>query len=91
MAIPRPLKNLASLVQEVQRWEWISINTLELNADKFAREEVSRQKAAARLQLEKRVQSYISFKQLTGPMTLEWFHEGRSINVTDGRELLSVL
>ena len=91
VAIPRPLKNLASLVQEVQRWEWISINTLELNADKFAREEVSRQKAAARLQLEKRVQSYISFKQLTGPMTLEWFHEGRSINVTDGRELLSVL
>ena len=91
VAVPRPLNNLASLVQEVQRWEWVSMNTLELNADKFAREEVSRQKAAARLQLEKRIQSYISFKQRTGQMTLEWFHEGRPLKVTDGRELLSVL
>ncbi|NOS78538.1 MAG: hypothetical protein HOP35_11395, partial [Nitrospira sp.] len=91
VAVPRPLNNLASLVQEVQRWEWVSMNTLELNADKFAREEVSRQKAAARQQLEKRIQSYISFKQRTGQMTLEWFHEGRPLKVTDGRELLSVL
>jgi len=91
VAVPRPLNNLASLVQEVQRWEWVSINTLELNSDKFARDEVSRQKAAARLQLEKRIQSYISFKQLNGQMTLEWFHEGGRIKVADGRDLLSVL
>ncbi len=91
LAVPRPLHNLASLVQEVQRWEWVSMNTPELNADKFAREEVSRQKAAARLQLEKRIQSYIGFKQLTGQMTLEWFYEGRQITITDGRELLSML
>lgn len=91
LAIPQPLNNLVSLVQEVQRWEWVSKNTLELNADKFAREEVSRQKAAARLQLEKRIQSYMGFKQLTGQMTLEWFHEGRPLQIADGRELLSVL
>ena len=91
VAVPRPLNNLASLVQEVQRWEWVSTNTLELNADKFAREEVSRQKTAARLQLEKRIQSYIGFKQLSGQMMLEWFQEGRSLKIRDGRELLSAL
>ena len=77
VAVSCPLNHLANLVQEVQRWEWISTNTPELNADKFAREEVSRQKAAARLQLEKRIQSYVGFKHFTGQMMLEWFHEGR--------------
>ena len=91
VAVPRPLNNLASLVQEVQRWEWVSTNTVELNADKFAREEVSRQKAAARLQLEKRIQSYIGFKQFNGQMLLEWFHEGRPLDVKDSRDLLSTL
>ena len=91
VAVPCPLKHLTSLVQEVQRWEWISTNILELNADKFAREEVSRQKTAARLQLEKRVQSHLGFKQFTGQMSLEWFHEGSPLKVKDGRDLLSTL
>ena len=91
VAVPCPLNHLASLVQEFQRWEWISTNILELNADKFAREEVSRQKAAARLQLDKRIQSYVGFKQFTGQMMLEWFHEGRPLKMKDGRELLSRL
>ena len=91
VAVPRPLNHLVSLVQEVQRWDWISTNTLELNADKFAREEVSRQKTAARLQLEKRIQGYIGFKQFTGQMSLEWFHEGSQINIQNSRDLLSTL
>ena len=91
VAVPSPLNHLANLVQEVQRWEWISTNTPELNADKFAREEVSRQKAAARLQLEKRIQSYVGFKRFTGQMMLEWFHEGRPLRVKHGRDLLSML
>ena len=91
VAVPCPLNHLASLVQEVQRWEWISTNILELNADKFAREEVARQKAAARIQLEKRIQSYVGFKYFTGQMMLEWFHEGRPLKIKDGRDLLSRL
>ena len=91
VAVPCPLNHLASLVQEVQRWEWISTNILELNADKFAREEVSRQKTAARLQLEKRVQSHLGFKQFTSQMSLEWFHKGSPLKVKDGRDLLSTL
>jgi hypothetical protein len=91
IAVPQPLNSLASLVQEVQRWEWVSTNTLELNADKYAREEVSRQKAAARLQLQKRIQSFIGWKQLNGQMMLEWFHQGRLLDLKDGRHLLAKL
>jgi hypothetical protein len=91
IAVPQPLNNLASLVQEVQRWEWVSTNTLELNADKYAREEVSRQKAAAHLQLQKRIQSFIGWKQLSGQMILEWFHQGRLLDLKDGRHLLAKL
>lgn len=91
VAVPQPLSSLASLVQEVQRWEWVSTNTFELNADRFAREEVSRQKAAARSQLERRIQSYIGFKHLNGSMTLDWFYQGRSLRVRDGRQLLEEL
>lgn len=91
IAVPQPLNNLASLVQEVQRWEWVSTNTLELNADKYAREEVSRQKAAARLQLQKRIQSFIGWKQLNGQMMLEWFHRGHLLDLQDGRHLLAKL
>ena len=91
VAVSSPLNHLANLVQEVQRWEWISTNTPELNADKFAREEASRQKAAARLQLERRIQSYVGFKQFIDQMMLEWFHKGRPLKIKDGRELLSKL
>jgi len=91
LAVPQPLSNLAGLVQEVQRWEWISTNILELNADRYAREEVSRQKAAVRLQLQKRIQSLVGWKQLEGRMMLEWFHEGRLLDVKDGRHLLAKL
>lgn len=91
VAVPSPLNHLANLVQEVRRWEWIATNTPELNADKFAREEVSRQKVAARLQLERRIQGYVGFKHFTRQMMLQWFHEGLPLKIKDGRELLSTL
>jgi hypothetical protein len=91
IAIPQPLNNLASLVQELQRWLWVSTNTQELNADRFAREEVSRQRAAAESQLQKRIQSFVGWKQLNGQMMLEWFYRGRSLNLKDGRQLLADL
>jgi hypothetical protein len=72
VAVPRPLNNLAGFVQEVQRWDWISSQILELNADKYAREEVTRQKTDARAQLERRIQGVIGFKQMSGKMALDW-------------------
>jgi hypothetical protein len=91
IAVPQPLRTLANLVQELQRWEWVLMNTIELNADKYAREEVSRQQAAARSQLEKRVQHYVGFKQLTGSLMLDWFYQGRPLQIKNGRYLLSEL
>lgn len=91
IAVPPPLNSLASFVQEVQRWEWVATNVLELQADKYAREEVSRQQVLTRAQLEKQLQSVIGWKQLNGRMQLEWFHRGRSLTVTNGRQLLETV
>jgi len=91
VAIPQPLSNLSGMVQEVQRWDWISTNILELNADKYAREEVTRQKADARLVLERRIQSIIGLKQSSGQMSLAWFHQTKPKKIKDGRQLLEEL
>ncbi|MEQ2005166.1 MAG: hypothetical protein ABMA26_00090 [Limisphaerales bacterium] len=91
VAVPQPLSNLASLVQEVQRWEWVATNTLELNADKYGREEASRQLQAARAQLERRIQAQVGFKQFGERTSLAWFHKGNPLEIRDGRQLLSKL
>lgn len=91
VAVPQPLNNLATLVQEVQRWEWVFANTLELNADKYAREEVSRQKVAAQSQLEKRIQNFIGWQQGSGQTMLGWFRAGKPVKIRNGRHLLEML
>lgn len=92
VAVPNePLSHQAGLVAEAMRWEWVAINTPELNADRFAREEVSRQKAVSRQRLEKRVQDLIGLRSLGSAMALNWFCAGRAIKVGNGRELLERL
>jgi hypothetical protein len=91
VAVPRPLGNLAGLVQEAQRWQWIAENTAELNADTFAAEEVTRQIAASRQMLEKRVHAFIGLKQFTGKTELLWFRLCQLLEISNGRELLSYL
>ncbi len=91
VAVPQPLSNLTGLVQEVQRWDWVASNTPELNGDKFGREEVSRQRQAARTQLERRIQAQVGFKQFGERTSLAWFHLGKPLEVKDGRHLLSEL
>lgn len=91
LAVPQPLSNLASLVQEARRWDWVSTHVLELNADKYAREEVARQKDAARLQLAHRIQSFVSFKQFRTETSLTWFHKGQKQPIANGRQLLEKL
>ncbi len=91
VAVPRPLSNLASLVHEVQRWEWVATNTLELNTDKLAREEVSRLRRAAKMQLESGIRARIGFKDFSGRDALQWFHQGRRLALRDGRHLMEEL
>ena len=91
LAVPQPLSSLVTIVQEVQRWEWVATNTTQLNGDKYAREEVSRQRLAARAPLERRIQSMIGFKQFDQCARLEWFRAGKPHQVEDGRHLLEAL
>jgi hypothetical protein len=91
IGVPQPLGGLRSLVQEVQRWEWVATNIPELNADKYAREEVSRQKQAARTQLERRVQTLVGLRQFEVQTTIEWLHKGRALKIGNSRDLLSAL
>jgi hypothetical protein len=91
VAVPMPLNNLAGLVQEVQRWDWISSNVPELNADRYACEELSRQKAGAQLALEKRIRDFIGWNQFNGETSLAWFHQGRALEIPNGRQLLKNL
>ena len=91
VAVPQPLSSLAGLVQEVQRWDWVATNTQQLNGDKYAREEVSRQRQAARAQLDRRIQSLVGFKQFGEHANLDWFHLGHRLDIQDGRHLMGEL
>jgi len=91
VAVPKPLGALIGLVHECQRWQWISQSVPELNNDSYAAEEVSRQLVASRQFLEKRIRSYVGLRQFTETMELQWFHEGSSLPIGSGRELLAVL
>lgn len=88
IGITKPLGVLGKLVQELQRWEWIEGNTPELNNDKFARDEVSRQLTNARHVLVKRIQSLVGLQQLTGRSDLRWFNQTSELNLNTTRELL---
>ena len=91
VAVPMPLNNLAGLVQEVQRWDWISANVPELNADRYACEELSRQKAGAQLALEKRIRDFVGWNQFNEQTSLAWFHQGKALDIQTGRQLLKCL
>lgn len=91
IAIPQPLCNIGSLIHEVQRWEWVASNVVELNGDKYAREEVSRQLLAARQHLHANIQTRVGIKNFSGNTTLIWLHKGQKINITDTRKLLCEL
>lgn len=90
-AVPRPLNNLAGLVQEVQRWQWIEENTPELKNDSYAQQEVSRQITAARQALEKRIQYFIGLQYSFSETGLQWFRHGGALQIENGRELLATL
>lgn len=91
IAIPKPLGSLATLVQEVLCWEWIAKNTPGLNHDSYAMEEVSRQITFSRKVLQQRIQNFIGIKQFAGQDALQWFSEGKLVEIGNGREVLSSL
>jgi len=91
IAIPPYLNVLAGLIQEAQRWEWVARNTPELEADRFAAEEVSKQIDFSRVSLLKKINSFIGLRQFTELLDLEWYQCGVQLKISSGRELLSQL
>lgn len=90
-AIPRPLQNVGGLVEQLKIWEWVAVNTPELNGDALARQEVSRQLLHHRRALREAVERYVGLRSLTGPLSLQWFRGGKRIVIPTGRQLLSTL
>jgi hypothetical protein len=91
VAVPRPLQGLAKQVAEVQRWEWVLSNILELKHDTFGLEEATRQLTAAKQFLRKSLQGFVGLRQFTETLDLEWYYRGEASKITTGRALLEQL
>lgn len=87
IAVPQPLGGFSGLVAEIRRWEWIQTNVEELAGDKHAREEVSRQIAAARSVLLDRTRNVLDVRSFRRGQGMEWFHKGKVVPLESSREL----
>ncbi|MCP4583785.1 MAG: hypothetical protein GY839_19415 [candidate division Zixibacteria bacterium] len=88
VAIPPPLNNLAGLMAEVERWEWVSRNIPELSNDRFAMEEVSRQAKAALMAFTRRLQAFVGVYHHQGETSLQCYHRGKKLSIKTTRDLL---
>ena len=68
VAIPDPLRNVADYLHDFLCWEWVGKNTLELNTDSYARQEVSRQREAAYRCLKNRISDLLDLRAHSGGM-----------------------
>ncbi len=91
IAIPAPLRSVAGYLKDFLRWEWVGKNTLELNTDPYASEEVARQRDAVRIRLEKRVGDLNDLRGYSGEMRFKWFSEGKQLSFSTGQQLLNHL
>lgn len=91
IAVPPPLHNLAGVIAEVERWEWITRNTPEIANDRYAFEEVSRQRRAAVSTLESRIGSFLGLHQFSSETSLECYHKGLLLSVKSGRDMLEYI
>ena len=91
IAIPTPLHSVAGYLWDFLCWEWVGRNTLELNTDPYASEEVSRQQDAARIRLEKRISDLIDLRGYSGEMRFDWFSEGEQLSFSTGQQVLKHL
>jgi len=91
VAIPRPLNALSKTLQQVRQWNWVMNNTPELNHDRYAAEEVTRQLAAAESVLRKAMLDFVGLQQSDRPTDLKWFANGKRLKIQNGKQLLSQL
>jgi hypothetical protein len=92
IAVPQPLQGLATVLEEVRRWEWIQRNVPELQHDDYAREEVARQQTNAQQTLAEHIQRYVGMTNATQESGLRWFHKGQLLpEVKNGRQVMALL
>ena len=91
VAIPAPLEGVVGYLRDFLCWEWVGKNTLELNTDPYASEEVSRQRDAAYIRLKNRIADLIDLRGHSGQMEFDWFFEGKSLPISTGKHLLRCL
>ena len=91
IAIPPPLAGVVGYLRDFLCWEWVGKNTLELNADRYASEEVSRQRDAAHIRLKNRIADLIDLRGHSGDMKFNWFYEGKPLSISTGKHLLQHL
>ncbi len=89
IAVPQPLEKLRGLILEAQRWDWVSTNTPELNADPYARDEVSRYRSFSQRTLQDAIQDLVGLTRLTSKNSLAWFYKGREQHWASGRKVLA--
>ena len=91
IAIPAPLHNVVGYLRDFLCWDWVGKNTLELNTDSYASEEVIRQREAARDRLEKRIGDLIDLRDYSGEMRFDWFYKKKLLPLSTGQQLLKHL
>lgn len=91
VAVPQPVNGFAGLVAEFRRWEWVRKNVPELDGDKYAREEVSRQIAAARAVLRDRTNQVLDVRSFRNGQGMEWYHKGMPVEIESARDLFSMV
>lgn len=92
IVVPGQLRFLTEFLEEVRRWEWIERSVGELRHDKYARDEVSRQLAAADSELQRQLQKIIGLNSISADSELAWYHRGqRQEAVTGNRAMMGFL
>lgn len=84
-AIPQSLNLLAGYALEFQRWDWVYTNVKELTSDRFASEEVSRRREAARRELNNFIEECAGFRKLH-EIRFTLIHKGKEVPLRDPRQ-----
>ena len=88
VAVPRPLNHLHQAALDALRWEWVQVNTPELNNDAYARDEVELHLQEARNRLQSQIQEFIGLHRIGGRNTLSWFYCGIDKQLPTGRKVM---
>ncbi len=89
-AVVEPPAQAISALQDLSAWKWVEEHTPALSGDRFAREEVSRQVAAAEYRFRGKLDSIFGLAT-NGGGKVQFYFQGATDTVKTGRDLLTFL